>query len=265
MRFTPWAALCGMLLLTQQALGQQDFVQSDGHKCGMLGDAHSDPEKALNPLKNRFDPPADDDIDGDVSLAAILSPGDDLGRFDDHKAARVAGFVINVKVGGNETCNCHATDPVDRDTHIELGLSKTAPETQRVIVEVTPRLRAKMEEQGLDWTTEGLRKAIKGKWIEVSGWLLFDTAHINEAENTNPGGDGNWRATCWEVHPITSLKVLAGPPAEMAELHPATMAAFQKAQAKQVQRDPQKAAAIRKRNQEILSKFANDELDKDHP
>jgi hypothetical protein len=40
--------------------------------------------------------------------------------------------------------------------------------------------------------------------------LFFDGEHEHQAENTEPDGDRNWRATAWEIHPITSLEVVSG-------------------------------------------------------
>src|SRR5439155_1929170 len=98
---------------------------------------------------------------------------DDTDRFDTNEAAKVTGYVINVKAGGKENCNCHATNPIDMDTHIELALHKDAPKNQRVIVEITPRLRLLKKGKEIDWSTEMLEKTtdkgIKGKWVEVTG------------------------------------------------------------------------------------------------
>src|SRR5262249_52273774 len=150
----------------------------------------------LNRDKNRSAEPSEDDIDTDVSLAAMLAPGEDETRFDGARAARVVGFVVKVKAGGSESCNCKATDPIDRDAHIELALSPEAPVTQQVVAEVTPRQRLRIkresrEEQPKDWTTKALQShgagGIAGKWVEVTGWLLFDIQHTGVAENTSPG------------------------------------------------------------------------------
>lgn len=253
------------LLLAEQIPDQRVIVQADGHKCSMIGTATSAAGKTLNRRKNRFHPPADDDLDADVTLAALLAPGDDLDRFDEDSGAKIRGFVIDVKVGGNETCNCKANAAIDKDTHIELGLSLQAPGKQRVIVEVTPRLRVQMKAQDIDWTTEALRhpqKGIKGKFVEITGWLLFDTMHVNEAENTNPGHKGNWRATCWEIHPVTEIKVLPAP-SPGADLNPQVLAEFHAAHAQQLRRDPAKQEALRKRNERLLAKFEKEELDTD--
>jgi hypothetical protein len=79
-----------------------------------------------------------------------------------------------------------------------------------VIAEVTPRFRAMMEKKGIDWSTEGLRKAIKGQWVEIRGWIFFDPEHVEESFANDPKDEvpgKNWRASCWEIHPITYIKI----------------------------------------------------------
>jgi hypothetical protein len=242
------------------------YTTSEGVDCPLEGkQSGSDGTKALNPLKNRFTFPKDDDIDKDVTLAGMLAPGDDVDRFDSTRAATVSGFVVDVKRGGKESCNCKAMQSVDMDTHIELALSKQATKPQRVIVEVTPRLRFLMKKKGTDWTTETLQKeddigGIKGKWVTVTGWLLFDSIHAEEAENTNPGNPANWRATCWEIHPVTKIDILAGPPDGTPSLEPLVLSAFQKAHAQHAKRDPKRQERIKDTLKTLLSKFNEADL-----
>ncbi len=103
-----------------------------------------------------------------------------------------------------------ARDLPDRDTHISLVLDPTRHGLP-VIVEVTPRWRAMMAAQHVDWSTTALRKQLLGRWARVTGWLLFDYEHANAATNTAPGRPRNWRATAWEIHPITALEVVSRP------------------------------------------------------
>jgi hypothetical protein len=233
-------------------------IELNGMPCGPEGTATSVAGKALNRIKNRYQLPDEDAIDPDVSLPAMLAPGNDVGRFSEEKAAAIRGYVVRVMVGGNkETCNCGATKPDERDTHIELALAKDAPPTQRVIVEVTPRLR---KLKGAEWTTKALKKKIEGQWVEVTGWLLFDTMHIEQAENTKPGNPSNWRATCWELHPATAIEVLAAAPAAAPAFEPKSFAALQGLHAAHVARHPKGKAAVEKRNKSYLSKFDKEEL-----
>jgi hypothetical protein len=239
------------LLVAQQLSDTGVYTMSDGKDCPMAGTGKSAANKALNRLKNRFTFPDNSDIDKNVSLTAMLSPGDDTDRFDTHEAAKVTGFVINVKVGGKENCNCQATNPIDMDAHIELALHENAPKIQRVIVEVTPRFRLLKKGKEADWSTETLEKTtdqgIKGKWVEVTGWLLFDDIHRDAAENTNPGGE------------LTDIKVLPGPPKE-TELHPSVLARFQQAHAQHAKRDPNRKAAVEKAIKDRLGQFDPEEL-----
>jgi len=157
-------------------------------------------------LKNRTGLPQSSDFDGRVTLDALLRPGDDRGRWAESRAAAVTGYVVEVKEAGVESANC--LSPVRRDTHISLALRPDALPRDQLIVEVTPRLRDWARRQGWDWSTIALQRDLTGHKVRLEGWLFFDRGHADEAENTAPGGAGNWRATAWEIHPVTRLEVL---------------------------------------------------------
>jgi hypothetical protein len=105
------------------------------------------------------------------------------------------------------------------------------------------------------------RRFQQKKWVEITGWLLFDFEHVPEAENTNPGGAKNWRATCWEIHPVTSIRVLDSPPDDAFRVAPATVKAVQRAQAEHVNRVPKREQFVEERNEKYRRKFAEDERD----
>jgi hypothetical protein len=193
----------------------------------LTGDAVGQTEKQLNVLKNRYQPPQRFDYDPTITIEKILAPGNDTNRFSPTRAAQITGYVASVKVGGIESCNCHAKDPAHRDTHIDVMADpkyavrnlakvnckgkppmKDTNEKYHVIVEVTPRVRNQQRAKGVDWTTATLAKQLTGHWVRFSGWILFDSLHSGEAENTNPGNKCNWRATCTEIHPIFAIKVV---------------------------------------------------------
>jgi hypothetical protein len=192
--------------------------------------------KALNPFKNRTRAPKASEIDSSITLKKMLAPGDDTKRFPMTKAASVTGYVVSVKKGGIETCNCHATEPIKMDTHIDVVadpkfavkkpikvttvnkktgkktvITKDANEKFHVIVEVTPKVRQQMKARGIDWTTDALKTKLERHWVKFTGWLLFDREHALQAENTNPGNKLNWRATCNEIHPIFGIAVVPSP------------------------------------------------------
>ena len=197
-----------LALLAPTAMRAQETYNG----CGIEGDAVNAAVRALDRLKNRYTAPQPADVDTQVTLAALLGPGDDRGRWDEQRGAVIVGYVHDVKPGGIETVNCRARDPRFRDTHIELVADPMdADGSRRVIVEVTPRWRALMAARGVDWSTRTLRRQYLGRWVRVTGWLLFDAEHANASENSAPGRERNWRATAWEVHPITSIEVVPRP------------------------------------------------------
>lgn len=208
-KFVLLLPLCFLLIAARNQTPQTNMDVFDG--CGMEGTAKTANLKKLNQLKNRYTPPQDNEIDQSITLSAVLAPGDDRTRWSSSRGAEVTGYVLDVKPGGGETCNCGKTDPAHRDAHIELVLNSTDAGTQSMVVEVTPRMRAIMGNSGTDWSTQTLRRQLRGKQVMARGWMTFDSQHANAAENTNPGGANNWRATAWEIHPVTDIQVVAGP------------------------------------------------------
>jgi hypothetical protein len=180
--------------------------------CPMEGNAVKKDVRELNLLKNRYNFPMPEDINHSITLQKIIDPGNDAMRWNTSQAAEIIGYVYDVKPGGVETCNCKTKDIEKRDTHIELVLDPMqtgAP--QRVVVEVTPRFRQIMKDKNINWTTRGIRDTFLGRWVKVQGWMFFDSEHDDEAENTNPGRERNWRGTAWEIHPITAMEVVQRP------------------------------------------------------
>ena len=156
--------------------------------------------------------PRPEDFDKTITLDQILEPGDDENRFSNSKVGQIVGYVKDVRMGGVESCNCNAKDALYRNTHIELVRNPSETDkTKRMVVEVTPRWREIMKRRGNDWTTTGLRTKILGRWVKVQGWMFFDVEYKNGAENTNPGDKGNWRATAWEIHPVTRIDLVDRP------------------------------------------------------
>ena len=81
------------------------------------------------------------------------------------------------------------------DWHIYLTNSSAQPISQAVIVETTPRTRPQHK-----WTTDMLTPIVDSQTkVRISGWLMYDTEHVNVI--------GTQRATVWEVHPITKIEV----------------------------------------------------------
>jgi hypothetical protein len=41
--------------------------------------------------------------------------------------------------------------------------------------------------------------------------MFWDAYHDDEAENTTLGRPENWRATAWEIHPVTAIRTVPRP------------------------------------------------------
>ncbi|HEV2883477.1 MAG TPA: hypothetical protein VGW36_01390 [Pyrinomonadaceae bacterium] len=165
----------------------------------------------MHRLKNRTAIPQPANFDNEVTLQKMLQPGDDRKRWSQTRAARVEGYVISVANGPIELTNCYL--PSSRDIHIHIGLRPDAPPREQLVLEITPRMQDWATLQGWDWSEETLRRemlaqgGMPGKWCSFEGWLMYDSHHAGEAENTAPGRTDNWRATAWEIHPITNFEI----------------------------------------------------------
>jgi hypothetical protein len=62
--------------------------------------------------------------------------------------------------------------------------------------------------QGSDWSAVALYDKLLGRRVRFEGWLFFDTSHAGESENIAAGRRGNWRATAWEIHPVTKFEII---------------------------------------------------------
>ncbi|HEX6183784.1 MAG TPA: hypothetical protein VFZ44_07735 [Pyrinomonadaceae bacterium] len=174
--------------------------------CPPPGAALSPSGREFMRLKNRDAEPSPRDFDDGVTLEALTRPGEDRARWSESRAGRVEGYVVEVAEGGVEAANCYSYR--ERDTHVHIAPRADAPRVEWVVLEVTPRSREDARRRGLDWSAEALRRELVGRRCRFEGWLLFDREHADESENTAPGARGNWRATAWELHPVTAVEVL---------------------------------------------------------
>lgn len=174
--------------------------------CPSAGLALTQKARDLHRLKNRTSLPAASDFDPQISLDELLKPGDDTSRWSIKRAARIEGYVIDVANARPEATNCFL--PCRRDIHINIASHKGAPQNEQLVVEVTPNMREWAAQQGWDWSEQSLRGQLLDHWCEFEGWLYFDVGHADQSENTAPHNPTNWRATSWELHPLTHFKVL---------------------------------------------------------
>jgi hypothetical protein len=174
--------------------------------CPSEGIALTNKQRTLHRLKNRTAFPQPADFDTRITLDQLLQPGNDRDRWSIDRAARIQGYVIDVAYARPEATNCY--NPCGRDIHILIANRKEAAKNEQVVIEVTPKLRDWAGKQGMDWSEKTLQAQLVGHWCEFEGWLYFDVGHAEEAENTTPNNPDNWRATAWEIHPITKITAI---------------------------------------------------------
>ena len=166
--------------------------------CPIKGDKNNPKFQHLDSLKNRN---TEGQVDKSVTLEKILTSGNDEKRFTSNQYVSITGYVILVKAGGSETCNCHSKDPKDLDVHIEIAEKIGDKPTQAVIVEINRLTKADNPE----FSVKDVKEKYLNKKVTIEGWMFFDEEHIQNAVNTNPNGTNLWRATCWEVHPVMKI------------------------------------------------------------
>jgi len=111
----------------------------------------------------------------------------------------VEGYLALARLEGPEACNCESKDKAMRDIHVWLTADPGPDRSEAVIVEVTPRIRAKHSA----WALAALLKLAKDETnVRISGWLLLDQEHPEQL--------GQTRGTLWEIHPVMKIEVKKG-------------------------------------------------------
>jgi hypothetical protein len=179
--------------------------------CGENGDVE------LNKAKNRTDIPAAATVTHkSLSSMRSLSQPTRWDTGQDRTSIRTAGkegtpveltgFLLKVKRGSAESCNCELTHSVDNDIHLVLvGDPESDGEETSVTAEITPRIRANGHP---DWIVKNVND-LEGEFVKVTGWLMLDTKHIKQTHRlpNERTSKALVRATNWEVHPVTKLEV----------------------------------------------------------
>jgi len=120
-----------------------------------------------------------------------------------------------------ETCNCQLRSNNSFDYHLGIGfdpdLAKEirtgatvhdpqnpgAAEQTSIVAEMTPHTRDPK------WTVARLTRQ-RGKQVKVVGQLMLDNAHANSKDDcafSEEPQQGCWRASVWEIHPVTQFFV----------------------------------------------------------
>ena len=129
-------------------------------------------------------------------------------------------LVVQKKAPGDgETCNCKLGNEDEVDFHIGIGFDPKvaanvrsdpnsithADKQKSIIVEMTPHFRANFQP---GWTPDALNQ-VMGRKVKVVGQLMADNDHNLKSQNCALPNATNlcWRATIWELHPVTKFQV----------------------------------------------------------
>jgi len=128
-------------------------------------------------------------------------------------AGSYSGISVVRHGGFKESCNCNREDLRDIHINVVAAESEKDDETKYVIVEFSPRWEKKFDLDDSDYNAmlQTVKGQIEGKWVKSEGYMLYDYFHANASESLRPGKAGNWRATPWEVHPVTTYTVVPQP------------------------------------------------------
>jgi hypothetical protein len=147
-----------------------------------------------------------------------------LATLGEGKISGVVGYLYAVKPEGKESSNCQL-DPGENnenvDFHIYIGFDaklasrirdktttaadKSQINPSAVIVEMTPHYRARFHPE---WTLASVQEQL-GKRVRITGQLMVDNEHYVSSQDCGRKDHTTacWRATVWELHPVTNFEV----------------------------------------------------------
>jgi len=159
-----------------------------------------------------------------ADFAAGLANIDGVGEGNIYAVVGYLYFVEDTAVTSHhrgETTNCQLQANSTFDFHLGIGFDPVLaaqirrnppphdprnpgpPEQTSMVAEMTPHTRDSR------WTVARLNRQ-RGKQVKVIGQLLLDNPHANTREDCAFLGDPPqtcWRATIWEIHPVTQFFV----------------------------------------------------------
>ena len=213
----------------------------ENYKAGCTKAAKPRYDAFLNYLKNQAPQPTAKPLktltqqnfqDLDANIPDGLKKGnngehaDALAKLGQGNIYAVIGFLYVVQITGAESTNCQLSGGGDEQTdyHIHVGFDATTAKKLRdgedltqkplqqtsIVVEMTPHYRAWHQP---DWTAALVTRFL-GHQVKVVGQLLADNEHNNANDNcAHPNAKLTkcWRASLWELHPVTELYVCDSP------------------------------------------------------
>jgi len=172
-------------------------------QCPPQGTATSKRLQDLNVMKNRSVYPLNKAKD--LSIYNVMDTGDDSNRFTDSQYVSIQAWVIYFKSGGSESCNCQSKDPTQWDIHIGIAPDSAADKKDCMIIEVTPASKKKL---GI-FIDKNFGNQIVHHYVRIWGFMFWDDEHKQNSTHTaKPGTRDIFRATGWEIHPVTDIQII---------------------------------------------------------
>lgn len=207
-------------------------IEGGAATCGPFGD---DVDDGTNFHKDRADTVT---VAHAISVDAIRSlPDTALWRFTNRKhwtkadsalvipyegiPVTVEGYfeIVKPQAGNTESPNCHSSIEQDTDWHMALVADPSETEERAVVVEPTPRVKrnhpgwtpARAEALAVRSSPAAPRNEAAAARVRVTGFLMLDPVHPTHIRGdctSNCTSKHFYRATLWEVHPVTRIEVL---------------------------------------------------------
>lgn len=196
---------CSIIAQTPCSLG------TSYRACPACGTARSVKAQRDNVLKNRDESATNLKA---LTVDYIRSPIRNNSFYPDMQV-EVSGYVAKVEGGSVKvSSNCARRDLRSIHIYIVAKWEEATDQRKYIVLEISPRWQKKLglDDSYFDNMVKTLRSQIHKKWVKFRGWMFYDSVHIDESESTNPGNMMNWRATPWEIHPVTYYEVLSRPP-----------------------------------------------------
>jgi hypothetical protein len=169
--------------------------------------SHPAQYRYLTEQKNRLDIPAHYEPLTFVTFLALPALPADYAASDwaivrsyTQLAVSLDGYIAEVFAARDGAT--YGRPPDQGDLHVHLRdaqlpqCNPAGPRGGQIVTEVTPPFQPPKT----DWSYEALldlcRRQVR---VRISGWLLHDYPHVKDV--------GSWRASAWEIHPITDIEV----------------------------------------------------------
>lgn len=143
-------------------------------------------------------------LPNDRSVLASLYTTTEGATVGEGSVVHLAGWLMKLRKGNAESCNCEGTKKDETDMHLVLISSsdrENTPECSSVTAEISPHFRPDV------WDGQELLAA-NAHPLRFTGQLFYDAAHRPcSGSPAQPGASAPARVSSWEIHPVYGIDV----------------------------------------------------------